>query len=122
MTTIRAHVAGTDREVTATGITLAAAVRSAARLLALGPGRTVSRRAVPEGWEWDWSGHRMIVREVAPVAGDTKRIVSVTLTPAAIARIDTLAHERGLSRSACVEWLAMGQSETPAAARGNGGE
>ena len=105
MTTIRARLYGTGESVTATGTTLPAAVRSAARLLGLGPGRTVSRTVIPEGWEWDWSGHRLIVLPVAPIAGEGKRIVSVTLSPAAIAQLDTMAHERGLSRSACVEAL-----------------
>lgn len=112
MTTIRAHVYGGRSEVTATGITLAAAVRSAVRLLGVGPGRTVSRQMNANGeWDWDWSGTHLVVREIAPVSG--KRIVSVTLSLDAIARIDTLAHERGLSRSACVEAIVMATPTEP---------
>lgn len=56
--------------VEARGATVPHAVRVAAHLLGLGPGRTVLSERTDTGWIWDWSGHRIVVDLVpAPPSG-----------------------------------------------------
>ena len=107
----RLESAPVTSEVTATGNTLAHAVRSAVRVLGLGPGRTVSsERLDAHVHRWVWStgkkSHTLVVTESrsGPSRESTKQKVLLALEPETVERIDAWAkaHTKG-NRSAAIE-------------------
>lgn len=95
------------------GATLAHAVRNAVgpRGLNLGPGRTVFRaRLDSHEWEWDWSGHMLVVRESrsgpsGASGASTRAKALLSLAQDDLDALDRLAEARGETRSACVARL-----------------
>jgi hypothetical protein len=102
--------------VEATGFSLAHAVRSAIRLLDLGPGRTISKTEHELGiWLWNWSGHDLEVHDLTkldrrqwystPRSKRTRRGTELTLAPETVTKLAELAANDNTSKSALVDML-----------------
>ncbi len=99
-----------NEAVTAEGATLAHAVRKAARLLGVGPGRTLSSERVGDRqWRWNWSGKTV---HVVRVVGRSSPAKLLTMPEDAWARLDALADAWGTSRSGTVARLVR-EAEMP---------
>lgn len=104
------HVDG--RSIPSDGATLNQAVAKAAQKLA-GPGRTLLKTRIDTHlWRWLWGTQPhsrvvLLVREgrSGPSGRGTKPVVCLSLSKEALERVDALAGELGMSRSATIEWL-----------------
>lgn len=111
--TIRVRVSRAgDETVTATGATLAQAVRRAAWQLGL-PGQTISKeRLDSHRWRWVWSARSVSPADVellvtesrsGPSGASGRRKVLLSLSDEAADRLDVVADQRRETKSAVVE-------------------